>query len=242
MQFLTIKKHQRVRKDGRPHAQAFVVKKNRKFGAVIEQRGISTKKPVLITGAHASGKSYWLDRLRKDAARIWASKADSEPLYFSATRPISAWSDIKMLALWWADRCSRKLDDDEDRHWSKLKPWERQDALPLYLKETGAVLFIDDAHDLSGRKLKVAQECVRAATVWVMAAADEGRLAPGLRKDVLALEPQIFRLSSEVAYDATSIIMWLIMLAALGFGAYEIAAAIGGLKMLAGGARAAKQT
>ena len=62
MQFLTIKKQKRERKDGRPYAQAVVIKKTRKFGQVIEQKGISTKKPVLITCAHASGKSYWLDR------------------------------------------------------------------------------------------------------------------------------------------------------------------------------------
>jgi hypothetical protein len=62
MQFLTIKKQKRQRKDGRPYAQAVVIKKNRKFGQVLEQKCISTKKPVLITGAHASGKSYWLDR------------------------------------------------------------------------------------------------------------------------------------------------------------------------------------
>lgn len=237
MQFLAIKKHQRPRKDGRPHAQAFVVKKNRKFGDVLEQKGISTKKPVLITGAHASGKSYWLDRLHKDAARVWA-QIEVQPLYLSAVRPLSAWTDVKPLEIWWAARDN----PDDDRHWAKLKAWERVDKLPLYLKETGAVLFIDDAHNLSGRKLKLTQDCVRAAKIWVMTAADEGRIAPGLRKDVLALEPQTFRLDSEVAYDATSIIMWLLMLACLMGGAYEVAAVLGGLKMLAGGSRATKQS
>lgn len=237
MQFLTIRKHTRPRKDGRPHAQAFVVKKNRKYGDVIEQKGISTKRPVLITGAHASGKSYWLDRLRKDAARVWASRT-AEPLHFSATRPLSAWTDTKPLVLWWADRQSQL---GESTHWSKLKAWERQDMLAVYLAETNAVLFVDDAHTMSGRKLKIVQDCVRAAKVWVMATADEGRLAPGLRKDVLSQDPQIFRLNSEVAYDATSIIMWVLMLACLAGGAYEVAMAIGGLKMLASGRRATKQ-
>lgn len=235
MQFLTIKRHPRGRKDGREHARAFVVQKSRKYGDVISQESISTRKPVLITGANASGKSYWLDRLRKDAARVWASRADAEPLYLTATRPLSAWTDIKNLSLWWAGR------GEDGRHWSKLKAWERQDALAAYLAETGAVLFIDDAHTLSGRKLKIVQECVRSAKVWVMAATDEGRLAPGLRKDVLAQEPQIYRLNSDVAYDATSIIMWVLMLACLMGGAYEVAAAIGGLKMLASGKRATKQ-
>ena len=151
--------------------------------------------------------------------------------------PPSAWTDVKHLELWWANR--ENLDDD--RHWTKLKAWERVDCVPEYLRETGAVLFVDDAHNLSGRKLKLAQDCVRASKVWVMSAADEGRIAPGLRKDVLAAEPQTFRLDSEVAYDATSIIMWILMLACLASGAYEVAAVLGGLKMLASGSRASKQ-
>lgn len=236
MQFLTIKKHQRKRADGREHAQAFVIKKNRKFGDVLEQRHISTKRPVLITGAHASGKSYWLDRLRKDAARVWSSRT-AEPLHLAAVRPLSAWTDTKQLELWWAKR----KNPDEDRHWSKLKAWERVDMLPEYLRETGAVLFVDDAHSLSGRKLKVVQDCVRAAGVWVMSTADEGRISPGLRKDVLASEPQTFRLGTEVAYDATPLLMWVAMLVCLGLGAYEIAAVLGGLKVLGSGRRATKQ-
>ena len=237
MQFLTIKKHQRKRKDGREHAQAFVIRKSRKFGEVIEQRHISTKRPVLITGPHASGKSYWLDRLRKDAPRVWA-RINAEPLHLAAVRPLSAWTDTKQLELWWAGR-----DDTTDtRHWTRLKAWERVDMLPEYLRETGAVLFVDDAHNLSGRKLKVVQDCVRAANVWVMTAADEGRIAPGLRKDVLAVEPQTFRLGSEVAYDATPILMWLLIMAAMMAGSWELAAVLGGLKMLGSGKRAAKQT
>lgn len=236
MQFLTIKKHQRKRADGREHAQAFVVKKNRKFGDVLEQRHISTKRPVLITGAHASGKSYWLDRLRKDAARVWASRP-AEPLHLAAVRPLSAWTDTKALELWWAKRNS----PDDDRHWSKLKAWERVDALPLYLQETGAVLFVDDAHSLSGRKLKITQECVRAAKVWVIAAADEGRIAPSLRKDVLALEPQIFRLGTEVAYDATPVLLWVFIAICISMGYWELAAVMGGLKVLGSGRRATKQ-
>jgi hypothetical protein len=239
MRFLTIKKHGRERRDGRDHARAFVVKKDRKFGKVLDQAQIHTRKPVLITGAHASGKSRWLDRLRADASRIWPSRAHAEPLYFAATRPLSAWSDTKPLELWWAGRQATLGEDD--RHWSKLKAWERLDALPLYLADTGAVLFVDDAHNLSGRKLKVTQDCVRAAAVFVITAAEENRLSPGLRKDVLGLEPQVFHLDSDVAYDATPVFMWLVILLALATGSYELAAVVGGLRMFASGRRAAKQ-
>ena len=170
---------------------------------------------MLITGAHASGKSYWLDRLHNDAERVWA-QIDAKPLFLSAVRPLSAWTDVKHLELWWANR----ENPDDERHWTKLKAWERVDCVPDYLRETGAVLFVDDAHNLSGRKLKLAQDCVRAAKIWVMSAADEGRIAPGLRKDVLAAEPQTFRLDSEVAYDATAILIWILMLACLAGGGF----------------------
>jgi hypothetical protein len=237
MQFLTIKKQGRVAKDGKSRASAFVVKKNRKFGEVIEQQQIKTRQPVLITGAHASGKSYWLDRLHKDHSRIWAKRSDATPIHLSAIRPLSAWTDGKHLELWWAMRDN----PDEERHWSKIKAHEKTDALPLYLKETKAVLFVDDAHNLSGRKLKVVQDCVRAASVWVMTAADEGRIAVSLRKDVLHAEPQIFRLDTDVAYDATTVIMWVMIAIATGMGFYELAIILGGLKMLTGGSRATKQ-
>lgn len=239
MRFLAIKSNKRPRLSGREHARAFVITKNRKFGDVTSQQQILTRKPVLITGAHASGKSRWLDRLRNDAARVWPA-IEAPPLYLSASRPLGAWSDTKELGLWWASRCAETGDDD--RHWTKLKAWERIDALPLYLKETGAILFVDDAHNLSGRKLKITQECVRAAPVWVITASEEGRMNPSLRKDVLSREPQIFHLDSDVAYDATAILMWVAMLVCLGLGAYEIAAVIGALKMLGSGKRAAKQS
>jgi hypothetical protein len=237
MQFLTIKKRQTQFKDGKERAQAFVVKKNRKFGEEIQKTCIKTKQPVLITGAHASGKTYWLERLHKDYARIWASRSEAIPVVLSSIRPISSWTDGKHFELWWALRDN----PDEERHWKKLKPHERLDALPLYLKETKALLFVDDAHNMTGRKMKLVQDCVRATSVWVMTAADEGRISPSLRKDVLHAEPQTFRLDSEVAYDATAIVMWFAILIAAGFGAYELAAVLGGLKMLGSGKRASKQ-
>ncbi|MFI3221172.1 MAG: hypothetical protein QX189_18965, partial [Methylococcales bacterium] len=75
----------------------------------------------------------------------------------------------------------------------------------------------------------------------IIAASEEGRLSPSLRQDVLHVEPQIFRLDSEVAYDATTVIMWIAIAIATGMGFYELAIILGGLKMLTGGSRASKQ-
>jgi hypothetical protein len=231
MQYLTIKNRHKTDKK-----QAMVVRKTRKFGEVIDTKYIHTKKSVMIVGDHASGKSYWLSRLHKDASKIWSARP-SIPVFLSASRPVSSWADGKHFETWWALRDM----PDEDRHWTKLKAYERQDQLQNYLKETKSVLFIDDAHKMTGSKMKLAQSCLRASQIFVLTTVDEGRIAPSFRKDIMSSDAQIFRLNSDVAFDATSIMMWMFILIAAGFGAYEVAMVLGGLKALSGGRRASKQ-
>lgn len=237
MRYLTIKSQpSATRKNGREVAQAYYVHKNRKYGKVIEEQCISVRKPILVTGANSSGKTRWLDRLHEAAGKIWNQRT-ATPLYISAAKPLSAWTDVKHLELWWAVRDN----PEEMRHWSKLKAWERTDALPIYLKETGAVLFVDDAHLISGRKLKILEECVRAAHVFVMGAEDEGRLGQTVRRDVIRREPQIFRLSTEVAYDVTPLLMWCLIAVAAILQMWMLVMVLGGLKLLGSGRRATKQ-
>jgi adenosyl cobinamide kinase/adenosyl cobinamide phosphate guanylyltransferase len=235
MQYLTIKTAPPL-KNGTPLAKAVFVTKTKKFGEVTKEEVLSVKRPILVTGANSSGKSRWIKRLREDAARIWAMKP-AAPLYLSAARPLAAWTDTKELELWWAGR----KNCDDQRHWTKLKAWERVDFLPLYLAETKAVLFVDDAHLITGRKLKVLEECISAAVVFVMGTAEENRLAPTVRHNVMYRQPQIFRLKTEVAYDATPLVMWCFIAAAALAQMWMLVMVLGGLKLLGSGRRATKQ-
>jgi hypothetical protein len=241
MRFVSIKKA-RPLKDGRETARAFLCEKDRKLAECTSVRHISSRKPVLITGAHHSGKSYVLGRLHADAGRLWSSR-EAAPLLLSASASVSAWTDGPHLSRWWKERAGNPDDGDERVTWSKLKPHEKQGALPLYLKETKAVLFLDDAHLLTNgsNKGKLAQKCIRAAGVFVLAAADEGRLFPGLREDVLKRKPQYIRLDSDVAYDATPVIIWILVTIAFGLGWWEAGAALGSLRLLGSGKRATRQ-
>ena len=108
-------------------------------------------------------------------------------------------------------------------------------------QDTGAVLFIDDAHKLAGRKLQIARECALVARIWVASSSEENRIAPNLRQVMMRRDPQMFFLDSEVAYDATTILMWIMIAISMGMGAWEIAIVLGGLKMLGSGRRAARQ-
>ena len=56
-----------------------IIEKNRKYGTVTKEKALSRKDPVLITGAHSSGKTRWLERLYEQALDILEG-ALTEPL------------------------------------------------------------------------------------------------------------------------------------------------------------------
>ena len=175
-----------MRANGTAYAVPLFVKKTRKYGKIIDQTAVTRKKPILVTGAHDSGKSRWLTRLYEESEAIWGAKIKAEPLWLGALSPLAAWCDSACVREWW-DGCRKqetelkekselreqgdssgkaatrattkskgqttnknnKTDKEPRLPWSRLKQWERSDALPDYCRETNAVLFIDDAHKLT---------------------------------------------------------------------------------------------
>ena len=243
VQYLKIRRGKgQVRSDGSRYAVPLIVTKPRKYApaSATKEQALPKTKPLLITGAHDSGKTRWLTRLFDEAQSIWGpkSKAQSkgEPLWLSALRPLSAWSDNKNIANWW----EKSEKNSEHIPFNKLPMWRRSETLPLYIEETKAVLFIDDAHKLTGRKLQIARECVLAARIFVIAASEEQRIAPNLRTIVLRRQTEIISLDSEVAYDATNILVWITILGCLLIDFWQGAVAIGGIKALGYGRRAAR--
>lgn len=240
MEYLKIRNAARqVRADGTPYAVPLFVTKNRKYGDTLSEKAISTKRDVFVSGAHDSGKTRWLMRMHEQANAIW-SKSKKPPIWLGALRPLTAWSDQPHLVDWWE---KKRIDNPDERMqpWAKTPAWKRQECIADYLRETRSVLFIDDAHKLSGRKLQLARLCALNSKVCVISAADEQRIAPNLRSVLLRRDPQFFRLDSEVAYDATKPLIWFIALLALGAGWWEISLVLGGMQALATGRRSNKQ-
>jgi hypothetical protein len=241
MEFLTIKNRvTRPRADGSKLAEAFFVRKPRKFAQPSEVQTVSKKKCLMVTGAHDSGKSRWIHRLYDAAAGMWGQKAtDNPPVILEALQPLIAWTEQEGLISWW-DKRAEERGDEKKILWKSLKPHQRADGLIEYVAKTGAIVFCDDAHRLTGRKLQVARSCLMAAKIFVISASEEQRIAPNLRQVVLRRDPQIFRLGSEVSYDATNIFMWIFLFGCLAGGWWEAAAVLGGLKALGSGRRATR--
>lgn len=244
MEFLKIRRGKgQIRADGSRYAVPLYVTKTKRMGSTISEEAISTKRPILVTGAHDSGKTKWVERLHEHAGEIWGTKSKTSPLYLNTLSPLSAWCDEPDVEKWWEGlRVAEEAADPTTARvpWKALKQHDRAEALPDYCKDTKAVLFIDDAHKLAGRKLQIARKCVLASRLFVIAASEEQRMPPNLRTVVMRRDPQIFRLDTDVSYDATNLLMWAFLVACLAAGWWEAAAVLGGLKALGTGRRAAR--
>ena len=89
MEFLKIHRSKsQVRADGSPYAVPLYVTKTHRKGTVISEEAISTKRPILVTGAHDSGKSKWVKRLHEHAGK--SGVRSRKPPRFTST-PCARW-------------------------------------------------------------------------------------------------------------------------------------------------------
>lgn len=207
-----------------------VRRRERKYGRILEERFISIKRDVLISGPNASGKTRWLHKLEAGAGEVWTGK---EKLFIRAMEPMQRWCE---------DARVEAHAVSKGKTWAKLKSYEKMDMLLDWVKSSKIVLLLDDAHKLAGRKLDIAIQLCRAAAVLVVGAFAEQSVPMSLRMLIDTRDPQKIMLKSEAAYDATAIVMWLIILIAMMAGWWQLAAIMGGMKVLSGGKRAAKQS
>jgi hypothetical protein len=197
---------------------------------VLDERILSVKSDVLVSGPNSCGKTRWLTKFHEKAHEVWK---DREAIYVRSLEPLGRWYEDPRVEAFVAAKGGS---------WAKLKAFERIDALVEWVRHSKAVLVFDDVHKLAGRKLDIAIRMCRAAWRLVIGTFSEQATPITLRMLIETREPQKICLKSEAAYDMTSIFMWVVLLIALFSGWWQLAAVLGSLKVLAGGRRAAKQT
>lgn len=223
-------KRGRVRKNGVRAIVPLVRTRSRKYGPVLDEKALSVKRDWLVTGANASGKSRWLGRVYGEAAGIWK---DRPAIYLRAVSPLAAWGEDERIKSWCAAN---------GEAWSKLRIWERNERLIGWIEAHRAIVLLDDAHLMSGRKGDIALRCIRVASQVITSASAEGRIPITLRLALQSREPDRVHLDSDAPYDVTSVLAWMIAVLAAAAGAWPVAAAVGGLHLLGRGARSAKQS
>lgn len=213
-------------------------KRERKFGKVSKEEYLSRTKDLAIYGPHSAGKSRWLTRMHEAAPQLWIGHP---ALLLRAVEPLGVWVDVDpRLAVWHDAR--PEVTAEQLRPWAKLRQPEKLAALLAWVEAEGVTLLLDDAHKLTARKADAALQLIRAAKVVIHTAEDEARLPISLRLALASRAPQVVRLSSDAAYDYTSAFIWVLCLLCAAAGAWPVAAAVGGLKVMAHGRKAARQS
>jgi hypothetical protein len=229
MMMLMLRPHRQLA-NGTTRRVPIVRTRGRKYGPIQDERVLSTQKDILVTGPNASGKTRWLAKFNDQAAAVWSTR---EKLYIRAMEPLQRWYEDPRVEAYAAK---------QGQPWSKLRTYDRIDMLLAWAEQSKIVLILDDAHKLAGRKLDIAIRLCRSAWRLVVGAFAEQSIPMSLRMLLDVRDPQRVPLKSEAAYDATSMALWLIMLIALMAGWWQLAAVIAGMKVIAGGRRASKQT
>lgn len=229
MQMLMCRPHSN-RADGSQRRVLILRNRARKYGPIQREKMLSIKKDILITGPNASGKSRWLAKIDTHGHEIWA---DRQRICLRAMEPLQRWYEDPRIA-------AHALG--KGRVWLKLKSYERIDLLLDWIKSNRVVVILDDAHKLAGRKLEIAIQACREAGRLIVGAFAENSIPMSLRLLIDKRDPQRVGLASEAAYDVTSLAMWLAILAAMSSGWWQLAAVLGGMKVLATGRSASKQS
>ena len=228
---------ERTRPDGTRVRKPVVRIRGRKYGPVSSETVLSIRRDLAVYGPAQSGKTRWLAKLHDGAAAIWSTQR--EVLHLRVVDPLGAWSEDPRIA---AACDARAAADSTRRPWAKLRAFERTAELVAWVEQTRPVLIVDDVHLAAGRKADVLRQLVGGCLVMVYSATEPQRIPMSLRTLLQRREPQEVNLKSEAAYDATGVFFWFLILLSAAAGAWPVAAALGGLKVMGGGRRAAKQT
>jgi hypothetical protein len=228
---------ERTRADGTRVRKPVVRIRGRKYGPVSSETVLSIKRDLAIYGPAQSGKTRWLAKLHEGSAAIWS--AGREVLHLRVVDPLGAWAEDPRIA---KDCDDRAAQDSALKPWAKLRAFERTAALVGWVDRTRAVLILDDVHLAGGRKADTIRQLIAACSVVVYSATEPQRIPMSLRTLLQRREPQEVDLKSDAAYDATGVFFWFLILLSAAAGAWPVATALGGLKVMSGGRRAAKQS
>lgn len=200
-------------------------KANSRSNDSIVEKYISTKKPLLILGDGDSGKTRSMMKFYDSSPDIWRRKPP--PILLSGVNPLMQWIEQDAV-IDYAESISIA--------WKGLKQYQKVQLLIDYCENQSPVVFVDDLHRLTGRKLQIAKACMRD-NVFIATAITHNRLPPTVRDMVVRRKPQTFTMSTNVAYDATTAFAWFFVVIFIVAGLTEMAILAGGFNLLANGRR-----
>jgi hypothetical protein len=224
-----------------------------KFGDVIGIECVQVRKRfLLVAGKLSSGKTRYLTKLCDNAANIWsdqlrpyahtrnltamASRDDRPafnvrssdigwsfpaPVFILANASQAEWLELSHVAAWWDSQ-----DKNAEMPYKKLKAHEKRNAIVQYLRETRAVLFIDDLDKVTPKKIQFFKDMLTVASKVVMTASALNQIPQGLRMIITNNDEsfQHVELTTDASFDATHYVMLLVIMISVMSGQWAVAA------------------
>lgn len=176
---------------------------------------IKKTKSVLITGEAASGKSRNLMKVWNKRKDVWTRKPS---VLINANTPLSEWIDTNKEYL--------NIAKGE-------KQYQTLKKLQQFCQKQRTIVFIENCHKLTGRKLDIARAMAFKNVVYATTLS-ENRIPATIRQSITANCMRI-RLGTKVAFDGTQALIIMVALAAFAFGMPEVGMLAGLLAMMKSG-------
>ena len=176
IKYLKIKKRNKTRKNSKTRKTEIIyMEKDSKKGAVITEKSISNKKPILVCGKAASGKTRWIKRMIDNAPQIWP-KLNATAIALETNETIAEWREQDPIVEWWQK-------NNPEKEWKKLPNPKKNKILIEYFSQNWTVVFIDNIERLAGRKLDLVKDILKESKskIWVCSSTAENRINPSLR-------------------------------------------------------------
>lgn len=155
---------------------------------------------IEIFGVQASGKTRMIERIKEASKELWRFPL----VYIKATDSLSDIYSRNVGAPAKSSKAGEQFLDDDDVSQIGDK-WDI-----LYEKATKAVVIIDDADKMSGKKLEICKELCRRAKRIVYSSQSDTSINQTLYTTIQRrkMKKHTIRLSSTASYDASN---WFLM-------------------------------
>jgi len=213
-------KRVKTSKTGRNTSTRYLVwtQKKRKWADRSKEKYISKKKSFVIEGAHASGKTREIEKIRRRAGEVWTGRP---VIYLRATDSLADWFNKNLTKDDEAALIQANPDDAEEIA-ANIKKQHIKIA-QIVNKSADAVLLVDDIDKLAGKKKEIVKDLIRVSPVVVCTTSDYKEIDNTIERQLKNKGVEVLKMSSDASYDATYILFALFVLSLVMAGQPELA-------------------
>ena len=194
--------------------------KKYKFTKKRDIKYVAKSKNILILGSVGSGKTKEINRLFENKEIVWTKY--KKFVWLDCNISLSDWIQLVEQN---TKKSNLDLENIEDLEELEIKGlYGKTKTLIEYA--TNSIIFVDDIHKATGRKLEVLKDILRVCKKWIVSASSKHHINKTLLKNMKVQNKDTFfktELTTTQAIDGTNILFVIFILSLLITGNVELA-------------------